>query len=316
MKILIFGDSGFVANYLIWELVNEFPESCINGMSRHVKNNFINKNICHKEGDILNISDVNKMISTTSPDFIINLASHSSVFNSWRDPIISHGTNYMGVLNLCLAMLKYSPEAKLLQISSTEVYGGSESRSTIFNEDSIINPLNPYAISKAGAEFIIKQYGLSDNLNYSILRVCSHTGPGRSPGFVLSGFAKQVAEIKKGIRDHVILAGNIDVFRQFLDVRDVVRAYVSVIKSDKTNQEIFNLCSEKDYQISKLLDTMMKLYDIEATVKKIKTITRPIDKTYILASREKFLHYIKWRQEINLEKTILDLLDYWYNLLQ
>jgi len=312
MKILVIGDTGFVAGYLLPYLVERFPGCSMYGMARHDPED-LNVAVEHLRGDTTSTDEVAEIVKRVLPDIVINLSSFSSVSESWTAPVACHQINYLGVLNLCLAITEHVPNTKLIHISSVEVYGGNADQSVCYNESSPLNPRSPYAVSKAASEFIIQQYGASHGLHYTILRPSNHTGPRRKPLYVLSGFAKQLAEIKRGLRQPVLSVGNLNVYRDFVDVRDVVRAYGLVLTSDGAHQQIFNVCSGSSYPISWLLDRMIDAAGVNVEIRIDPSRFRPADANYIRGSNSKIKDVTGWRPEVPIETTLKDLVLFWEN---
>jgi len=312
MKILVVGDTGFVARYLLRYLKDQFPECSLYGMARHDPAD-PDVAVEHLRGDVTSTKKVAEIVKRVLPDIIINLSSFSSVSKSWAAPVACHQINYFGVLNLCLAITKYASNARLIHISSLEVYGGNEDPSVCYSESSSLNPVSPYAVSKASSEFLVQQYGASHGLHYTILRPSNHTGPGRKPLYVLSGFAKQLAEIKRGLRQPVLSVGNLDVHKDFVDVRDVVQAYGLVLMSDRVDQQIFNVCSGNSYPISWLLDYMINAAGVNVEIKIDPSRFRLVDANYIRGSNSKIKDVIGWQPRIPIETTLQDLLAFWEN---
>jgi GDP-4-dehydro-6-deoxy-D-mannose reductase len=315
MKILVIGDTGFVAGYLLPYLADRFPESCLYGMARHDPED-LNVAIEHLRGDITSTNEVAELVKGVLPDIVINLSSFSSVSESWSAPVACHQINYLGTLNLCLAIVEHVPDAKLIHVSSLEVYGGNKDPSVCYSESSPLDPRSPYAVSKAASEFIIQQYGASHGLHYTMLRPSNHTGPGRKPAYVLSGFAKQLAEIKRGLRQPVLFVGNLNVHKDFVDVRDVVRAYGLVLTSDGAEQQIFNVCSGSSYSVSWLLDRMIDAAGVNVEIRIDPGRFRPADANYIRGSNSKIKNATGWRPEIPIETTLQDLLAFWEKSIQ
>jgi GDP-4-dehydro-6-deoxy-D-mannose reductase len=311
MKILIIGDTGFVAGHVLPALKKEFPEARLYGMSNQSAKHSNSLLVQHFVEDIVSEDKVAKIIESVLPDIVINLSSISSVFESWTNPIVCHQINYMGVLNLCLAITKYVPEARLIHISSMEIYGGSKNPNICYDESSPVNPQSPYAVSKLASEFIIRQYGISHNLHYTILRPANHTGPGRKASFVLSGFARQLAEIKLGLHKPILYTGNLNIYKDFLDVRDVIRAYIMILKSDQADQETFNVCSGNVYSLQELLNYMIGSIGVDVEIKVDPRRFRPVDAAYLKGNNLKIRNVIGWEPKIPIEKTLLDLLDFW-----
>jgi GDP-4-dehydro-6-deoxy-D-mannose reductase len=246
---------------------------------------------------------ISRIIMDVVPDVVIVLSSVSSVFESWVDPPTCHQVNYMGVFNLCNALVQYAPGARLLYISTLEVYGGSDDRAVAYTESFPINPKSPYAVSKAAAELLVKQYGASHGLRYTILRPSNHTGPGRKASYVLSGFAKQVAEIKQGLKEPILQVGNLGVYRDFVDVRDVVNAYVSVLLSASVDGQIFNVCSGRAYSLSRALDCLIATAGVNVKVELNPDLYRPADAHCIKGDNSKIHAALGWAPLIPLEQT-------------
>jgi len=310
MKILIVGDTGFVASHLLPNLKKQIPEVSLYGMSRRAVGNS-DEQVHHFAGDVTDGVRVAKVIEEVVPDVIVDLSSVSSVFESWVEPVMCHQVNYIGTLNLCLAVAKHAPNARFLYISSLEVYGGSQDSSISYDESSPVNPQSPYAVSKAASELVLRQYGVSHGLCYTILRPSNHTGPRRKPSYVLSGFAQQLAEIKRGLRKPILNVGNLKAHRDFLDVRDVVRAYSSVLVSDQANQQIINVCSGNSYSLSHLLGLMIDTAGVRVEIKIDPRRYRPVDVSYIKGSNAKIKEAIGWMPQIPIETTLRDLLAFW-----
>lgn len=310
MRCLIAGDTGFVASYLLPALSRQHPDLLLYGISRQVVREpaFL---LAHYSADLTDTRAVERVVAEVTPDLVVNLSSFSSVFESWADPIACHQVNYIGTLNLCLALVKHAPAARMVHISSLEVYGGSNNPAVSHSEDSAINPKSPYAVSKAASELILQQYGISHNLHYTILRPSNHTGPGRKPQYVLSGFARQITEIRYGLREPILRVGNLQVHRDFLDVRDVVRAYVSVLLHPNLNKEVLNVCSGKVYSLAELLDLMIRAAGVNVEIRVNPALYRPVNMPYSRGGSSRISSKLGWTQKIPIEDTLRDLLNYW-----
>lgn len=310
MKILVIGDTGFVAEYLLPAIKESIPACTLYGISRQSSGNY-GTEAAHIAGDVTDGEFTAKIMQDIQPDVVFNLSSISSVFESWVDPIECHLVNYIGVLNICLALIKHAPAARLLHVSSMEVYGGSQDSSVCYDESSLVNPQSPYAVAKAASELVIRQYGISHGMAYTILRPSNHTGVGRKPRYVLSGFAKQLAEIKQGVREPALYVGNLNVYRDFMDVRDVVRAYVSVISADGLNQQIFNVSSGKSLSLAYLLNFMIEAAGLNVEIRTDPNRLRPVDTMYICGDNSRISKAIGWLPRITVEETLQELLKYW-----
>ena len=190
--------------------------------------------------------------------------------------------------------------------SSLEIYGQVEG---IINEETIPNPNTHYGISKYAQDMVARLYHNAYDANVVVTRAANITGPGRTDQFVDSSFAKQIVEIEKG-KEPIIRHGNLESSRDFVDVRDIVRGYVMVLKSKRWG-EVFCLGSGKSIKIRNLLDTLIGL----STAKNIKTEVdpkrlRPVD-TLITFTDTKKASKLGWKPTIPFEQSMEDLLKYW-----
>ena len=158
-------------------------------------------------------------------DWIFHLAAMSSVPLSWRLPDETIASNVGGTLNLLEAVRQWSPHSVVHVACSSEQYGRVDACDLPIRESQPFRPLSPYAVSKIAQEYLGLQYAASYGLRVCVTRAFNHEGPRRWETSAPAGFAQQVAEIEAGLRPPVLRVGNLDAVRDYLDVRDVVRAY-------------------------------------------------------------------------------------------
>lgn len=311
MKVLIIGSAGFVgghlADYLSLRPAVEVFASKL-GTEKLEATHIAERNIY--DLDILQIDEVEKILKEICPDYIIHLAAQSSVSYSWKEPALTFNVNLIGTINILEAIRKADIAARILLIGSAEEYGGVGPEELPINENRDIDPNNPYAISKAAQEMTARMYVSSYNMEIVMVRAFNHIGPGQSPVFAIPDFAKQIAEIEKGMREPVILVGNLDAKRDFCDVRDIVRGYWELVQNGMKG-EIYNIGSGTSYSIKSLLDKMIgmssKKIDVQVDMNKF----RPADIPELRADISKIRDHIRWQPEIGLDKTLSDILNYW-----
>ncbi len=201
---------------------------------------------------------------------------------------------------------------RILNVSTSQVYASSD---TILTENSPISPDNPYAASKAMAELLRVQYRKCSGGGIVTARAFNHTGPGQTPSFVLPSIAKQFAEIKAGLRPPRLAVGNIEVKRDFTDVRDVVAAYFAVLEEGRSN-EVYNVCSGSARRLADVISKFEALSGIAIQIDSDPGRLRPNEVAQILGDATKIRRETGWSPQTPFEKTLRDLLDYWRGKIQ
>jgi GDPmannose 4,6-dehydratase/GDP-4-dehydro-6-deoxy-D-mannose reductase len=228
---------------------------------------------------------------------------------SFEDPTNTFQTNVIGTLNLLEAVRKTNLDPVIQICSSSEIYGQVSEDKIPIKEDTLFYPVNPYGVSKVAVDRLAFQYFQTYGLKTVITRAFPHTGPRRNSVFAESSFAKQLIEIENG-RNNVIFVGNLDSVRTFLDVRDMVEAYW--VSTEKCRfGEAYNVGSEIPLTIKVLLTKLINLSNAEPTIKKDTKLLRPTDTSHHIPDTSKFKKQTNWKPKISLEKTLIDLLDYW-----
>ena len=251
-------------------------------------------------------------ISEVRPDVIYHLAAQSYVPASFRLPADTLHVNIIGTCNL-LEAVRLNKQTPLIHIcSSSEVYGQVRPDEVPIKETNPLRPVSPYGISKAGEDFLGQQYYISYGMKTLITRMFSHTGPRRGDVFVASSFAKQIAEIEKGVeKEHVIHVGNLDSVRTFADVRDAVRAYWLLTEKCKPG-EVYNIGGTETMTIREMMQKLLKISGHDDIVaKQDPSLMRPSDVTLQIPDNTKFFKATGWKPEIPFEQTLKDLLNYW-----
>jgi GDP-4-dehydro-6-deoxy-D-mannose reductase len=316
MKALITGSSGFAGSYLTEFLLDKGYEVFGTFYDKSTFSNldgFIDR-ITLYQCDIRNYANLKKIIEKVQPNEVYHLAAISFVPNSLKDPKLSFDTNLYGTLNLyqMIVELKFNP--KILFVGSADGYGVVNENDLPIKEECSLRPMNPYSISKASADFLSYTYFKNYDLNIIRVRPFNHIGPRQSPEFVCSSFAKQIAEIEKGMKEPIIRVGNLEAKRDFTDVRDMVRAYWLAMQKGETG-EVYNICSERAVQIKGLLDNLLRLSSKKIEVTEDPKRMRPSDNPILQGDCSKFRRKSGWKPEISLDKTLIDILEYWREIL-
>lgn len=313
-RCLITGITGFAGSYMA-EFLLEQGNIEVYGIrrwrSRMENIEHIKDKITLIECDLRDTSSVTTCIEEVRPDKIFHLAAQSFVPTSWLAPNETLTTNILSALNIFEAVRKTALLNTKIQIAgSSEEYGMVYEDEVPIKETNPLRPLNPYGVSKVAHDLLGYQYYMSYKLNIVRTRGFNHSGPRRGEVFVESNFAKQIAEIEKGLKEAVIYVGNLEAQRDYTDVRDMVKAYwLSLEKADMG--EVYNICSGRSYKIKEVLDILLSLSKIKVEIKKDPSRIRPSDVLILLGDHTKFSEKTGWQPTIPFEKTLADILDYW-----
>jgi GDP-4-dehydro-6-deoxy-D-mannose reductase len=304
-KVLVTGCSGFLASHLL-KLLTKDDASKVFGMTEVPGFSYPRVEVC--QVDIRRGGDMLHLLDAIRPDVIFHLAAVTNVGFAWKNPSVTYEVNFLGSSNLLAAILPVSPQARVVLMSSAEVYrGGGE---TPITEASPVQSQNPYALSKLAMEMLGDLYWKAHGLNVCKIRAFNFTGPGQDHKFVASDFASQIAAIEKGQQEAVIRVGNLAAIRDFSDVRDVAR-YVQVLGRRGQGGEVYNLCSGQSYSINHILDILISLARKPIRVEIDAAKFRPLDNPQINGDPARIRGEFGLRPEIAMEQTLLDLLDYW-----
>ena len=260
--------------------------------------------------DLLDPESVEATLRGVAPNLVANLAGVASVGRSWKRPAETFAVNAAGVLNLLEAMASEAPEAHLLCVSSSEVYGEVEPDRLPVTEDHPVRPVSPYGSSKAAMELLCSAYTRSHGLRVAVVRAFNQLGPGQSEDFAASGFARQIAAAELRGEDEVtIAAGNLSAARDFIDVRDAAGAYLAISGRELTG--IYNLCSGEAVKIESLIDRLRDITALGVTTETEPELTRQVDAPLVYGSAERLRAATGWEPRIALEQAVADLLDWW-----
>ena len=291
MRVFVTGGSGFVAGHLVPLLE----------AAGHVVR------ASGPELEITNQPLLEQALADSEPDTIIHLAAQSSVAASWGDPAECFRTNTLGSLALLRAARARCPQARILLVSSGDTYGSARVSDRPYRESDPLRPESPYARSKVAADLM---GALAAQAGQDIVRIraFTHTGAGQTDRFVASSFARQLAEMEAGLREPVMRVGNLESLRDFLDVHDVVRAYMELMSPD-IPIGVYNVASGRGVRIRALLDQLVELSNVDPAVEVDPARVRETDQLVGDASRLE--QWTGWQPRIPLRTTLEGLLESW-----
>jgi GDP-4-dehydro-6-deoxy-D-mannose reductase len=314
-KYLITGYSGFVSRHFLEYLDKNETDVSVKGLDvqkpEFLHSSYKNTRLDFEKIDLLDQDRVESIIFNFQPDYIVHLASYSSVAFSWKEPILSFQNNMNIYLNLLESVKKLNQPVRILSIGSSEEYGNVDEKSLPLTEAHIPRPVNPYAVARVSQEMISKVYVDGYGLDIIMTRSFSHIGPFQRDIFVISSFARQLAEIKKsGKNSGELVTGDTSIVRDFTDVKDVVVAYDLLLKKGKTG-EIYNVCSGKGTSLNDIIGIMAKMSDLNIHIRISEKMVRPSENKIIIGSNEKIKREVGWCSKIPLEQSLSDIIDYW-----
>src|SRR3989338_8716304 len=315
MRILITGITGFVGSHLAEHLLSRGDDvyGTMRWRSRLDNIVHIKDKLKLIESDIRDSYSIEKAIKSTQPDVIFHLAAQSYVHTSFHAPQETLSTNIIGTVNLLEAVRSSGLDPVIQIAGSSEEYGLVMPHETPIKETNPLRPLSPYGVSKVAEDMIAYQYHKSYGLKTVITRAFNHEGPRRGDVFSTSNFAKQIAEIEKGVKQPVMFVGNLNASRDFKDVRDVVRAYTLAVQKCDYG-EAYNICSGRSWKINDMLQLLLSFSKKKIEVRQDPARMRPSDVEILLGDYSKFHKKTGWQPKIPFEQTMKDLLDYWRNL--
>lgn len=298
--VLITGVSGFVGPYAVSEFTKIGAQ--VFGFDR--RESSLCRTYC---GDICDPTVVDRVFQDVQPDVVLHLAGFSSVAESWKRQDETFAINVGGTRNIFDSARRLSRSPRILMVSSGELYHATPDRGAV--ETDPIEGDSPYAQSRIEQERIARE---AIDLGVIITRSFNHTGPAELPPKVIPHFASQIAKIERGEQEPIMRVGNLEVQRDFSDVRDVVRAYQLLLERGRPG-EIYNVCSGAPLLIHDILNMMLALSKAPITVESDPALFRPVDCPIRFGDSSKIQRETGWRAKIPLKQTIADVLNYWRN---
>ena len=301
-RILVTGAGGFVGGWMTARLRAALPEAKVMGAGRGGADGL--------SLDVTQAAEVDALVARFRPTALVHLAGMASPVRAQAEPRAAWDVNLFGTLNLAEAMLRHAPEARFVQAGSSEVYGGSfNAAGGTVNEGALLAPLNPYATTKAAADLLLGEMAAA-GLHAVRVRPFNHTGPGQSTAFAVPAFASQIAAIERGEREPVLRVGNLDTRRDFLDVRDVVEAYLLAATVPGLPRGIvLNVASGEPRRIGDVLDALLAMSGAVIRIERDPALMRPSDVPVTAGDAARARALLGWRPRIPWETTLRDVLD-------
>ena len=311
MRILVTGADGFVGRWAVQALAARHPHAILVAAIRGTAT--VAGAHAHERLELTDRVATEALIARCQPDGILHLAGVAAVHDAEEDPRHAMNVNLHGTMHLARATLEKVPAARFVHVGSADVYGATLQTSRLpLDEAAALAPLNAYALSKAAGDLAI---GMMANRGLRAVRMrpFNHVGPGQDDRFVVSAFARQIAEIEVGRRSAVMKVGSLTARREFIDVRDVADAYARAFDLDEAhwNGTVINLAGGHLTQIGALLDMLRAHSRAAFAIEQDPALVRPDEPGYAGGDLTQAATLLGWHPAIMLDRTLEETLDYW-----
>ena len=264
-------------------------------------------NIQFREVNLLDGQGLKAVLEEFRPQYILHLASFSSVAFSWQHPEESFVNNTNIFLNLTSALKELELPCRVLSIGSSEEYGNVSKEQLPLREDMLLKPVSPYAVARVSQEMLSKVFVDSYHLDIILTRSFNHIGPWQDERFVVPSFIRRILDIKEnGASEGTIETGDTTIIRDFVDVRDVVNAYYMLLM-DGTPGEIYNICSGTQIALSEIIDQIADIVGLRVATRVNPEFVRPNDNRIVVGSHDKLTKELGWEPVIPWKQTLCDM---------
>lgn len=313
-RFLITGFSGFVGRHFLHYLYDKNEEMEIFGIDIRkpafdVSVYADRLHIQFEEVNLLNRDELKSVIERFRPQYILHLASFSSVAFSWQHPEESFVNNTNIFLNLTGVLKELELPCRVLSIGSSEEYGNVMAEHLPLRESLQLQPVSPYAVARVSQEMLSKVFVDSYHLDIILTRSFNHIGPWQDERFVVPSFIRRILNIKdEGLSEGTIETGDTTIVRDFVDVRDVVNAYYMLLM-DGTPGEIYNICSGTGIALADIINQVADIVGIKVHTKVNPEYVRPNDNRVVIGSHDKLTTELGWQPVISWNRTLQDMVE-------
>lgn len=310
-------DGSYLAEHLLdkgYTVVGVVRRSSLNNKERidHIEN----EKFWITEGDITDFSSVSGIIQDWKPTHIYNLAAQSHVMTSFNQPIYTFEVNTIGVINILESIRKFSPETKLLHASTSEMFGSSydiKEGKKIQDENTMFNPVSPYAVSKVAAHHMVDIYRNAYKLFVCSFIGLNHESPRRAEGFVTRKITKWIGDNIEKIRageKPVLHLGNLEAYRDWSHAKDFVKAMVMILEKDEPKNYL--LCSNETHTVREFLELAFQTAGIENWENYVAVndeFKRPLEVDYLCGNSNIAREELGWKPEYSFKDLVKEMVE-------
>lgn len=316
MRILITGIAGFAGRHLAALLLARGDE--VHGTLHRAESRARLGDLTgrHPElagrlhlADIVDADAVARVVAGVQPQALFHLAGMTFVPDTLADPATTMRVNVLGAVHVFDAVQRHAPGCRVLAIGSGDAYGDVRADELPVRESCPFRPLSPYGASKASLDLVAQQWARS-GLDVVRVRPFNHTGPGQRPDFVCPDFARQLVAVARGERGPVLSVGDLDLVRDFTDVRDVVAAYVAACERGASG-EAYNICSGVGRSVRSVLGTLSEIVGVEVGTEVADQRLRPASVRVLIGSADKLRAATGWAPRYDWRQTLTDVVAEW-----
>jgi GDP-4-dehydro-6-deoxy-D-mannose reductase len=259
--------------------------------------------------DMLDVFALEDVFRNIQPDVVIHMAAQAFNGTSWQMEWTTHQTNYLGTANVLRCCRMIVPHARVLVACSSAEYGDIQPQDCPLEEDRPLRPITPYGVSKVATEALGYQTFHNYGVKVFLPRLFIHVGTGHPPATAIQNFARQLALMAHGRAEPVMRVGNLDSARDFVDVRDGVRALMLLLQEGEPGQPV-NICNGEAVTIRDVLDMLIDISGLDVSIQVDQQLLRPADEPLLLGDNSRLKH-LGWNREYTFRQTLEEVFADW-----
>lgn len=298
-SVLVTGATGFLGSYTVTAFQDAGREVVGTSFGGDVERGLVAL-------DLRNSGQVEGAVARVRPSVVVHLAAIANPGEAQTDPARAYDVNVLGQLRLIQAMLRHAPEARLVVMSSSEIYGRIETGELV-DEEAPLRPASVYAATKAAADLQALQYHLSDGLDVVRLRLFGSVGPGRSADYFPGRQVHAVAAILDGRADPVVPTFSLAGARDYVDVRDVAQAIVAAAERGRTGAA-YNVATGRAWPLRQVVERLIAIGGIHAEIHEERKLPPGRHGAVVAGDATRLRTDTGWQPRITMDQSLHDAL--------